>query len=45
MRSPPSEKPVAPQALLRLDPIPRNHPAFSPTCAAVLLGALNTGRT
>src|SRR6266566_2275657 len=40
-RSPPSEKPVAPQALLRLDPMTRNHPAFSPTCAAVLLGALS----
>ena len=31
---------MAPQALLRLDPMARNHPAFSPTCAAVLLGAL-----
>src|SRR5215204_219771 len=28
------------EALLRLDPMARNHPAFSPTCAAVLLGAL-----
>ena len=27
-------------ALFRLDPMARNHPAFSPTCAAVLLGAL-----
>src|ERR1700716_3301382 len=36
-RSPPSEKSVAPQALRRLVPIARNHPAFSPTCAAVLL--------
>ncbi len=33
---------MAPQALLRLDPMARNHPAFSPTCAAVLLGALRT---
>src|SRR2546425_8311810 len=32
------------QALLRLDPMARNHPAFSPTCAAVLLGALNAFR-
>ena len=40
-RSPPSEKPVAPWALLRLDPMARNHPAFSLTCAAVLLGALS----
>ena len=31
---------MAPWALLRLDPMTRNHPAFSPTCAAVLLGAL-----
>jgi hypothetical protein len=31
---------VAPWALLRLDPMALNHPAFSPTCAAVLLGAL-----
>ena len=28
------------QALLRLDPMARNHSVFSPTCAAVLLGAL-----
>jgi hypothetical protein len=30
---------MAPQARLRLEPLARNHPAFSPTCAAVLLGA------
>jgi uncharacterized membrane protein YjjB (DUF3815 family) len=32
---------VAPEALLRLDTLFGNHPAFSRACAAVLLGALS----